>query len=858
MPCRDTGAADGGLVGDRRLAAILRRSGLAERADGGRLRWTDDAPAEIRRLFLFDDADAAGGVAAKDAPGATALPAFANLGPFQPGEAVIRISGLPLEGADAGALRVSLFLSIDGGPARALTDCYEDGAGPATVYRPRPVSPDTLDARVAPPLEGLDVEPGSADLLACLHVDGVFEPAGAMSVRWQVRRADRSAAVRVETPPDRFVRIAMKMPSGAETAEFDLTPLNADGADLPWDDDLVPVERRSRMTGSRFRVPVVGGLAEIWLAPRPRRCGLRIVPVTEGNGSAPVLEAVEPLGPEWPAALLRRPFGEAGYRREAILQIGMEPAEARTGRLGAPEGPRAMFIGSRFVADLMAEGQASADGVETADSVTVELCAEYVEPDWRFCWMPGSPSNIRLKTVLERARELGVPTTLLLGGDPVIDRHAETLAPLFDRVLAPEWAAAQAGSASVELLEQSHQCHRFVADRCLVDGIEEVRATFGQSLLAVGLRSLAEEGAFAALAADGSASPAIWFADDHVRYRYQKFAEPPLRTAMTGVIGCLDTFQLLDLARVFAGVLLPLDGTFDRGRLLRLTRILQRSGTPVAWVSAAGDADADGVPVLRPEREEVAAFLGRILQEGAPARARPDTWPRVLAASVSRHPELLPRLVGFAESQSAPVAAHVIVMNMDEADVAPCLPANLPGHVRVLCAGADKNVGYCLRMALAAADHDIWVKPDDDDYFGPDFVADAVHALLSTGAEFAGCLPRYFRFDDDPTVHERLRFRGRENMLLSGGQLARFPLPGATLCGTRRGEDMAFYDPLWRGAADAEFVREIGRTGARVAVFDSENFVLGRRRDDRQHTWRVSLEELSAGGLAVKNFDWMT
>jgi spore maturation protein CgeB len=146
------------------------------------------------------------------------------------------------------------------------------------------------------------------------------------------------------------------------------------------------------------------------------------------------------------------------------------------------------------------------------------------------------------------------------------------------------------------------------------------------------------------------------------------------------------------------------------------------------------------------------------------------------------------------------------------------------------------SLGGCLNVCVRAANHAVLTKMDDDDYYGPNYLADQLHALTYSGADVVGKLAHFmyiasrnaavFRFD-----HMEHRF---SHMVM-----------GPTIMANREVFQQHPFGDLSRGE-DTEFLKAIAESGGRIYSSDRYNYY--QHRGGSGHTWTASDDELLASG----------
>jgi hypothetical protein len=156
-----------------------------------------------------------------------------------------------------------------------------------------------------------------------------------------------------------------------------------------------------------------------------------------------------------------------------------------------------------------------------------------------------------------------------------------------------------------------------------------------------------------------------------------------------------------------------------------------------------------------------------------------------------------------------------------------------PGvDVRVVPADAGTLFGDVLQAAAAAADGDVLLKMDDDDWYAPDVVADLLRARAYSGAELVG-MPAEFHYlaPRDLTVK-----RGHPTELY-----ARFVAGGTMMVDREVLREVGGFRPV-RKYVDAQLLTAVTAAGGAIYRTHGLGYVL--RRNESGHTWEVDLDYL--------------
>lgn len=215
--------------------------------------------------------------------------------------------------------------------------------------------------------------------------------------------------------------------------------------------------------------------------------------------------------------------------------------------------------------------------------------------------------------------------------------------------------------------------------------------------------------------------------------------------------------------------------------------------------------------------------------------------PRVSTLVCTRRPEQLGAVLRTLAAQARVDVQLVLLAHGGGAPAAEvrarAADAGLADAV-VLAAGAEVPLGACLNRLVDAADGDVVAKIDDDDGYGPHYLADQVAALGYSGADVVGKQAHY------------LYLAGADVMLLRSPEREhRFTdrVSGPTLVTTRDLARAVPFPALPRGE-DTGFLAAAVAAGARVYSADRFNFLQMRGADPAAHTWTATDAELLAGG----------
>ena len=155
-----------------------------------------------------------------------------------------------------------------------------------------------------------------------------------------------------------------------------------------------------------------------------------------------------------------------------------------------------------------------------------------------------------------------------------------------------------------------------------------------------------------------------------------------------------------------------------------------------------------------------------------------------------------------------------------------------PEHLVVRPHDESTLFGDVLADAVSAADGDLVLKMDDDDWYGPDFVADLLLARAYSGAEMVGMPAElHYLVERDVTVR-----RGHRSELY-----AQFVAGGTMLVERGLLREVGSFRSV-RRYVDAQLIAAIQRAGAAMYRTHGLGYLL--RRNATGHTWQVDVDYL--------------
>lgn len=208
--------------------------------------------------------------------------------------------------------------------------------------------------------------------------------------------------------------------------------------------------------------------------------------------------------------------------------------------------------------------------------------------------------------------------------------------------------------------------------------------------------------------------------------------------------------------------------------------------------------------------------------------------PEVTVVVATKRPSFLSRAIANFCRQSYPRKQLVLVCHGFPAAQARWVLHEAGVDAAVIEQSSSVHLGRCLNVGVAEAQGDVWMKMDDDDIYGPEYVYSNVGLLLATRAdvlarplllardntgwtfdEHKAARCNVFVEDDDPSGH----------------------MCGATLTGWCRSDRFNGFDEGLARAVDSEFLRRSRTAGMRLVSVNVPGYACVRYASPDHHTW---------------------
>jgi hypothetical protein len=281
-----------------------------------------------------------------------------------------------------------------------------------------------------------------------------------------------------------------------------------------------------------------------------------------------------------------------------------------------------------------------------------------------------------------------------------------------------------------------------------------------------------------------------------------------------------------------------------RGEMIDLLTALAAAGVPLTaetvppWAERADPLLAD---LLRswPDRETAAErSLADLRREEHSVRLRRHVWRRsvpmdssVTVVMASRRPHYVAgALEQIARQRHADIEV-VLALHGFSADRVRRAVAAFPRPITVIEAAATAVFGDVLNQAARRAAGDLIAKWDDDDWYGPDHLADLLLARGYSGADVVGTAAEFFYLEPLGVTVRRTDY--------SSEVWSDHVAGGTILIGRSTLDEAGGFQPL-AGGVDSALLKTVHAAGGRIYRTHGLGYVL-RRAGAADHTWKLPL-----------------
>ncbi|MEQ4725174.1 glycosyltransferase family 2 protein [Nonomuraea sp. B19D2] len=222
---------------------------------------------------------------------------------------------------------------------------------------------------------------------------------------------------------------------------------------------------------------------------------------------------------------------------------------------------------------------------------------------------------------------------------------------------------------------------------------------------------------------------------------------PPIRLPLSGEVTDREISEL----RSVRGILIPFPSHVQDQRIVaRIVAGFGAAGVPIygephtEWPGLLGDELATLFTTATKEllcddlyREEHSILLRRhvLRHHGTIGRLYPGERPRVSVLMSTKRPEMVARAVAQVRRQRDVEVELVLALHGFPPSF---VPPDVAAECQVICVPSSAALGEVLNLAAARAGGTFLAKMDDDDFYGPDHLADLSLSQRFSGADLVG------------------------------------------------------------------------------------------------------------------------
>lgn len=205
-----------------------------------------------------------------------------------------------------------------------------------------------------------------------------------------------------------------------------------------------------------------------------------------------------------------------------------------------------------------------------------------------------------------------------------------------------------------------------------------------------------------------------------------------------------------------------------------------------------------------------------------------DTIGKVSVIACTNRPKYMENVFENYHRQLYKEKELIIILNNNKMDKCEWISKSKDcPDVSVFQVDEKKSLGYCLNYGIKKAKYNIIAKLDDDDYYGPGYLTQAVKALKF--ADVVGKYCTYVYFEDTKTL--AIRNPKRENRYV-------FRIEGPTLVFRKEIFDKVKFHDKSLGE-DIQFCKDCTKNGIRLYATDKYNYAYIRHNSADKHAWNI-------------------
>lgn len=224
----------------------------------------------------------------------------------------------------------------------------------------------------------------------------------------------------------------------------------------------------------------------------------------------------------------------------------------------------------------------------------------------------------------------------------------------------------------------------------------------------------------------------------------------------------------------------------------------------------------------------------------------------ITVVTCTRRPEAMDNVFSNYKRQEQKVKELIIVLHSSTMDKKRWSEAARKyENVKVLQLDEGKTLGECLNFGAEHASYEFIAKFDDDDYYGPKYLKDAVKVFKEVEADVIGKSTSYVYFEKEKIL--ALRNPGRENCYVNH-------IDGPTIIFRKSVLSKVKFRNITLGE-DNQFCKDCVEQGLKIYSANRFQHVYMRHADIKEHTWTIenrkllkTLKIISEGEIDYKKY----
>ncbi|GMK41458.1 glycosyl transferase [Paenibacillus sp. CCS19] len=215
----------------------------------------------------------------------------------------------------------------------------------------------------------------------------------------------------------------------------------------------------------------------------------------------------------------------------------------------------------------------------------------------------------------------------------------------------------------------------------------------------------------------------------------------------------------------------------------------------------------------------------------------------VSVITCTNRPDYIKRLLANYDRQKYKSKELILILNNDSMNLAKYRTKyKTRKDISIFQRPAKKALGSCLNDAIRKARYGFIARFDDDDYYSPYYLNTMMDALAESKADIVGKRACLVFLEAD----SKLYLRYPKKQMKQVKQIA-----GATLLCRKQIFNKVRFRPVSLGET-VGFLRRCHNKGLKIYSTDCYHYVINRRAEKKNHTWKISDQKLKSQSRNIK------